>query len=96
MHALAVTSGTAALHCAMSALGLELGQEVIIPAYLWVSVTAAVVNHGAIPILGEIDRNFCLDPDDLEPENIKIDSGDRFGAHERGSWGCEKGATVRP
>ena len=65
-HALAVTSGTGALHTAMSALGLGPGQEVIIPAYLWVSVAAAIVNHGAIPVVADIDRNFCLDTHDLE------------------------------
>lgn len=65
-HTLAVSSGTGALHCAMSALGLVPGQEVIIPAYLWVAVAAAVVNHGAIPVLGEIDGSFCLNPDELE------------------------------
>ena len=40
-HAVAVTSGTGALHTALSALGVGPGQEVIIPAYLWVSVVAA-------------------------------------------------------
>lgn len=61
-HALAVTSGTAALHTALTALGVGPGQEVIIPAYLWVSVVAAVVNLGAIPVLADIDETFCLDP----------------------------------
>src|SRR2546427_861899 len=48
-HAVAVGSGTGALHTALSALGVGPGQEVIVPAYIWVSVAAAVVNHGAIP-----------------------------------------------
>jgi dTDP-4-amino-4,6-dideoxygalactose transaminase len=61
-HAIAVTSGTAALHTALSALGVGPGQEVIVPAYLWVSVVAAVVNLGAIPVLADIDETFCLDP----------------------------------
>lgn len=61
-HALAVTSGTAALHTALTALGVGPGQEVIIPAYMWVSVAAAVVNLGAIPVLADIDETFCLDP----------------------------------
>jgi dTDP-4-amino-4,6-dideoxygalactose transaminase len=42
------------------------GQEVIIPAYLWVSVVGAVVNQGAIPVLADIDNSFCLDPNDVE------------------------------
>jgi 8-amino-3,8-dideoxy-alpha-D-manno-octulosonate transaminase len=65
-HALAVTSGTGALHVALSALGVGPGQEIIVPAYLWVSVVAAVVNLGAIPVLADINENFCLDPSDLQ------------------------------
>src|ERR1022692_3526698 len=65
-HAIAVNSGTAALHTALSALGVGPGQEVIVPAYMWVSVLAAVVNHGAIPVLADIDETFCFDPADVE------------------------------
>jgi dTDP-4-amino-4,6-dideoxygalactose transaminase len=65
-HALAVSSGTAALSVALSALGVGPGQEVIIPAYLWVSVAAAVVNRGAIPVLADIDNTFGLDPRSIE------------------------------
>jgi dTDP-4-amino-4,6-dideoxygalactose transaminase len=65
-HAVAVSSGTGALNVALSALGVGPGQEVIVPAYMWVSVAAAVVNHGAIPVLADIDDTFCLDPQSLE------------------------------
>jgi len=65
-HALAVTSGTGALHIALSALGVGPGQEIIVPAYLWVSVVAAVVNLGAIPVLADINETFCLDPSDVK------------------------------
>ncbi len=61
-HALAVSSGTGALHVALAALNVGPGQEVIVPAYLWVSIVAAVVNQGAIPVLADIDDTFCLDP----------------------------------
>ncbi len=61
-HCLALTSGTGALHTALAALGVGPGQEVIVPAYMWVSVIAAVVNLGAIPVLADIDDTFCLDP----------------------------------
>jgi 8-amino-3,8-dideoxy-alpha-D-manno-octulosonate transaminase len=33
---------------------------------MWVSVVAAVVNHGAIPVLADIDDTFCLDPAQVE------------------------------
>lgn len=65
-HAVAVTSGTGALNVALSALAVGPGQEVIIPAYMWVSVVAAVVNRGAVPVLADIDDTFCLDPNTLE------------------------------
>jgi dTDP-4-amino-4,6-dideoxygalactose transaminase len=61
-YALAVSSGTGALHTALAALGVKPGQEVIVPAYLWVAVVAAVVNLGAIPVLADINDTFCLDP----------------------------------
>lgn len=64
-YAVAVSSGTGALHTALSAFGVGPGQEVIVPAYMWVSVVAAVVNLGAIPILADIDETFGIDPDDL-------------------------------
>jgi dTDP-4-amino-4,6-dideoxygalactose transaminase len=65
-HCLAVNSGTGALHVALAALGVGPGQEVIVPAYMWVSVIAAVVNLGAIPVLADIDDTFCLDPASVE------------------------------
>ena len=65
-HVVAVTSGTAALHTALSALRVGPGCEVIVPAYMWVSVIAAVVNLGAIPVLADIDDTFGLDPEDVQ------------------------------
>jgi dTDP-4-amino-4,6-dideoxygalactose transaminase len=65
-HVVAVSSGTAALSVALAALGVGPGQEVIVPAYMWVSVAAAVVNRGAIPVLADIDETFCIDPKALE------------------------------
>lgn len=65
-HALGVSSATAALSIAVSALALGPGDEVMVPGYLWVSCVSAVVRAGAIPRLVDIDDTFCLDPDDLE------------------------------
>ncbi len=72
---LAVHSGTAALHTALSALGVGPGQEVIIPAYMWVSVVAAVVNLGAIPVLADIDGTFGLNAESLEEHITSRTSG---------------------
>ncbi len=65
-HALAVTSGGGALEAALAALGVGPGQEVIVPAYMWVATIMAVVNLGAIPILADINDTFGLDPADVE------------------------------
>jgi 8-amino-3,8-dideoxy-alpha-D-manno-octulosonate transaminase len=65
-HAVAVGSGLGALSVALSAMGVGPGQQVIVPAYMWISVAAAVVNQGAIPVLADIDDTFCLDPRSLE------------------------------
>jgi len=65
-HALAVTSGSGALQVALSALGVGPGQEVIVPAYMWVAVIAAVVNLGAIPVLADIDETFGVAPAEVE------------------------------
>jgi 8-amino-3,8-dideoxy-alpha-D-manno-octulosonate transaminase len=65
-HALAVTSGTAALHVAMAALAIGPGDEVILPAWTWYSCYNAVVQAGALPVFAEIDESFNIDPADIE------------------------------
>ena len=65
-YALAVTSGTAALHTALAALEVGPGDEVIIPAWTWYACYATVIQVGALPVFAEIDESFNLDPADLE------------------------------
>jgi dTDP-4-amino-4,6-dideoxygalactose transaminase len=65
-HALAVNSGTSALICALVGLRIGPGDEVLVPAYTWVSSAAAVVIVGAVPVLVEIDESLTIDPNDLE------------------------------
>lgn len=61
-HALAVNSGTGALTCALSALGIGPGCEVIVPAFLWVASIGSIIQVGAIPVVCEVDDSFNLDP----------------------------------
>ncbi len=62
-HALAVNSGTAALHCALVANGVKPGDEVIVPAFSFVATPMAVLHAGAIPVFCDIDpRTFNIDP----------------------------------
>jgi 8-amino-3,8-dideoxy-alpha-D-manno-octulosonate transaminase len=65
-YALGVTSGTAALQCAVAALEIGPGDEVILPAWTWHSCFNAIVLAGALPVFAEIDESFNIDPDDLE------------------------------
>jgi dTDP-4-amino-4,6-dideoxygalactose transaminase len=59
--ALAVTSGTAALEVAYAAAGIGPGDEVIVPAWSWVSCFTAIVRVGARPVLCEIDDTLNFD-----------------------------------
>src|SRR5437870_9193757 len=65
-YALAVTSGTAALQCAMAALGAGPGDEVILPAWTWYSCYDAIIAAGATPVFAEIDDSMNIDPADIE------------------------------
>jgi dTDP-4-amino-4,6-dideoxygalactose transaminase len=65
-HALGVNSGTSALICALVAAGIGPGDEVLVPAYTWVSSAAAPLAVGAIPVLVEIDESLTIDPIDAE------------------------------
>lgn len=64
--ALGVTSGTAALQCAVNALEIGPGDEVILPAWTWHSCYCAIVLAGALPVFAEIDESFNIDPADIE------------------------------
>ena len=65
-HALAVTSGTASLICALAGLGVGPGDEVIVPAYTFIASALAALAVGAVPIIAEIDESLTLDPRDVE------------------------------
>jgi dTDP-4-amino-4,6-dideoxygalactose transaminase len=65
-YALAVTSGTAALHVAMAALEVGPGDEVILPAWTWYSCYNTIIQAGALPVFAEIDESFNIDPADIE------------------------------
>lgn len=65
-HALAVSSGTAALKVALLALGIGPGDEVIVPGFTFVATWEAVLDAGAIPVMAEIDETLNLDPADIQ------------------------------
>jgi dTDP-4-amino-4,6-dideoxygalactose transaminase len=63
-HAAVVSSGTAALHLAVLALGIGPGDEVIVPAYTFPATANAVELCGARAVLVDVDsETFLVDPD---------------------------------
>ncbi len=65
--AVAVANGTVALHLALLALGLEPGDEVLVPALTYVATANAVRYVGAEPVFVDVDpQTWCLDPARLE------------------------------
>ena len=64
---LVVNSGTAALHCAVAGVGVEAGDQVIVPAYTFVASAMAVLHHNAIPVFVDTDPiTFLIDPARIE------------------------------
>ncbi len=56
-HAIALSNGTVALEAALIALGLQPGDEVIVPSRTFVATANAVVLHGGRPVFADIDRD---------------------------------------
>jgi len=66
-YAAAVSSGTAALHLALIALGTTVGDEVIMPSYVCTALLNAANYTGATPVIADIDRvTLNIDPVDVE------------------------------
>ena len=62
-HAAAVSSATTGLHLALVALGVQPGDEVVIPGFSFPATANAVIQQGATPVFVDIDEaTFNLDP----------------------------------
>ncbi len=67
LHAVAVSSGTAALHCAFVAAGIGVDDEVIMPAITFVADAAMVAFQEARPVLVDVNRgDLLIDVDAIE------------------------------
>jgi dTDP-4-amino-4,6-dideoxygalactose transaminase len=63
-HAVTVKSGTAALHLALTAMGIGPEDEVIVPAYTFIATAAAVAHTQATPVFVDVDpTTACMDPE---------------------------------
>jgi dTDP-4-amino-4,6-dideoxygalactose transaminase len=66
-HGIAVTNGTAALEVTIAALGINAGDEVIVPNFTFVATASAVLFANALPVLVDVDpETYCIDPDLVE------------------------------
>ncbi len=65
-YCLMVNSGTSALSCALVALGIGPGDEVLVSAYTWIATPLAPMLLGALPKLVEVDETLTMDSIDLE------------------------------
>ncbi len=62
-NAIAVNSGTAALHVAMHAIGVSPGDEVVVPAMTFAASANCVLYQGATPVFADVDpETLLLDP----------------------------------
>jgi dTDP-4-amino-4,6-dideoxygalactose transaminase len=60
-HVIAVNSGTAALHCAMLALDVKPGDEVIVPSFTFVATANVVLACGARPVFVDNKADYNID-----------------------------------
>jgi perosamine synthetase len=83
-YAVAVSSGTAALHLIVKALGIGAKDEVLVPSFTFAASVNALLYEGACPIFVDIESDtYNLDPADLErkitPRTKAIMAVDLFG-----------------
>jgi perosamine synthetase len=64
-HAVAVSSGTAALHTSLVAYGVGPGDEVIVPAFTFEATANVVLACGAKPVFADIKEDYNVDPRDV-------------------------------
>ncbi len=65
-HALAVSSGSTAVACALAAAGIGHGDEVVVPPFTYLATIEAVLLAGGLPVFAEIDDSLCLDASGIE------------------------------
>ena len=65
--AISVATGTAALHTALTALGIGPGDEVIVPSYTFIATSFSVVQAGAIPRFADVNlEDHCISVESAE------------------------------
>lgn len=71
-HAIAVNSGTAALHASILAVGIKESDEILIPSFTFVATANSVACTGAKPVFVDIEKDtYTMNPLDLENKITK-------------------------
>ena len=71
-HAIAVNSGTAALHASILAAGIKESDEILIPSFTFVATANSVACTGAKPVFVDIEKDtYTMNPLDLENKITK-------------------------
>ena len=66
-NAVSVSNGTAALHVALTALGIGSGDEVICTSYSFIASSFCALQAGALPVFCDTGTDHLLDPEKIEP-----------------------------
>ncbi|MFJ6987258.1 MULTISPECIES: DegT/DnrJ/EryC1/StrS family aminotransferase [unclassified Streptomyces] len=100
---LAVTNGTHALELGLEILGLQPGDEVVVPAFTFISTSIAVQRAGGVPVPADVDPvTYCLDPaalDAVRTERTRVVVPVHMAGHVAdldaiGAWADRHGVTV--
>ena len=65
-HAVSVSSGTAALHVALAALGIGSGDEVVCTSYSFIASSFCALQAGAMPVFVDVGTDHLIDPEKIE------------------------------
>jgi len=65
-HAIACANGTDSLEILLLAMGIQPGDEVIVPAISWISTAEAVTTAGGVPVFVDVDEHFLIDISKIE------------------------------
>lgn len=80
-HAVGVNSGTAALHMGLLALGIQPGDEVIVPSFTFIATASAVSMCGAKPVIVDVKNDtYTIDPNEIS-KNITGKTKAVIGVH---------------
>ena len=65
-HTIACANGTDSLEILLVAMGIQPGDEVIVPALSWISTAEAVTTAGGVPVFADVDEDFLIDISKIE------------------------------